>query len=138
MTAAGCDRTRLSEQLLQPSLLQRVVRADGDAIAPATNLLHREPMRGGRFPHLNVKLGSWRDRVGPATVLQRRHAKSGGFIDRFGGHLNRVPNPGRTGKADRARPERHGVSEYHVRFSFAYGSADVAVPANGMRRKPAG
>jgi hypothetical protein len=49
-----------------------------------------------------------------------------------------VPNAGRTGKADRARPERHDVSAYHVRFIFAYGSADVAVPADGMRRKPAG
>ena len=74
-------RTSSTEELLQPSLLQGLVGANRDAIAPATNLLHREPMRGGRFPHLNVKLGSWRDRVGPATVLQRRHAKSGGFID---------------------------------------------------------
>ena len=34
------QRTRLSEQLLQSSLLQRLVRADRDAIAPATNLLN--------------------------------------------------------------------------------------------------
>jgi hypothetical protein len=31
--------------------------------------------------------------------------KSGGFLDRFGRHLNRVPNAGATGKADRARPK---------------------------------
>jgi hypothetical protein len=58
-------RTRLSEQLLQPSLLQSVVRADRDAIAPATNLLNSEPVTSGRLAHLNLKLGSWRDRVGP-------------------------------------------------------------------------
>jgi hypothetical protein len=32
-----------------------------------------------------------------------------------------MPNPGRTGKADRARPEGHGMSAYHIRFMFAYG-----------------
>jgi hypothetical protein len=62
-------------------LLQRLVWADRDAIAPATNLLHREPMRGGRFPHLNVKLGSWRDRVGPTIAFQRCDAKSCGLVD---------------------------------------------------------
>jgi len=31
------------------------------------------------------------------------NVKSGGFLDRFGRHLNRVPNAGRTRKADRAR-----------------------------------
>jgi hypothetical protein len=61
--------TRLSEQLLQPSLLQSVVGADRDAIAPATNLLNGEPVTSGRLAHLNLKLGSWRDRVGPATVF---------------------------------------------------------------------
>ena len=86
-------RTCLSEQLLQSSLLQRLVGADRGAIAPATNLLNREPMRGGALAHLNLELGSRRDRVGPASVLQRRNAKSGGLIDRFRRHLNRVPNP---------------------------------------------
>jgi hypothetical protein len=55
--------------LLQSSLLQPLIGAHRDAIAPATNLLHREPMTGGRLPHLNVKLGSWRDRVDPTTLL---------------------------------------------------------------------
>ena len=63
-TATSMRRTCLSEQLLQSSLLQRLVGADRDAIAPATNLLNREPMRGGRLAHLNLELGSRRDRVG--------------------------------------------------------------------------
>jgi hypothetical protein len=75
-------------------------------------------MRGGRLAHLNLELGSRRDRVGAATVLQRRNAKSGGFIDRFRRHLNRVPKAGRTRIADRARPKRHGASAYHIRFLF--------------------
>ena len=62
-------------------------------------------MTGGRLAHLNLELGSRRDCVGPTAVLQRRDAKSGGFVDGFGGHLNRMPNAGRTGKADRARPK---------------------------------
>jgi hypothetical protein len=33
------------------------------------------------------------------------NVKSGGFLDRFDRHLNRVPNAGRTRKADRARPK---------------------------------
>jgi hypothetical protein len=33
-----------------------------------------------------------------------------------------MPNAGRTGKADRARPERHGPSAYHIRFIFAQAS----------------
>jgi len=72
------QRTSLSEQLLQPSLLQRLVRANRDAIAPATNLLNGEPMTGGRLAHLNLKLGSWRDRVGPTIAFQRRDAESCG------------------------------------------------------------
>jgi len=76
-------------------------------------------MTGGRLAHLNLKLSSWRDRVGPTVALQRRHAESCGFVDRFSGHLNWVPNAGRTGKADRARPEGHGGSAYHIRFIFA-------------------
>ena len=66
-TAASMRRTCLSEQLLQSSLLQRLVGADRDAIAPATNLLHGEPMTGGGLAHLNLELGSRRDRVGPAS-----------------------------------------------------------------------
>lgn len=58
-------RTSLSEQLLQPSLLQRLVGANRDPIAPTMNLLNGEPMTGDRLAHLNLKLGSWRDRVGP-------------------------------------------------------------------------
>jgi hypothetical protein len=46
------QRTSLSEQLLQPPLLQRLVGANRDAIAPATNLLNGEPMTGGRLAHL--------------------------------------------------------------------------------------
>jgi len=65
------QRSRLSEQLLQSSLFQRVVGTDRDAIAPATNLLHREPMTGGGHAHLDLKLGSWRDRVGPTVAFQR-------------------------------------------------------------------
>jgi hypothetical protein len=34
-----------------------------------------------------------------------------------------MPNAGRTGKANRARPEGHGGSAYHIRFIFALGSA---------------
>jgi hypothetical protein len=30
-----------------------------------------------------------------------------------------MPNAGRTGKADRAGPERHGQSAYHIRLLFA-------------------
>jgi hypothetical protein len=114
------QRTSLSEQLLQPSLLQRLVGANRDAIAPTTNLLNGEPMTGGRLAHLNLKLGSWRDRVGPTIAFQRRDAESCGLVDGFGGHLHRMPNAGRTGKADRARPEGHGGSAYHIRFIFAY------------------
>ena len=82
------QRSRLSEQLLQSSLFQRLVGADRDAIAPATNLLHREPMTGGRLAYLNVELGPRRGRVGPTTVLQRRDAKRCGLIDRFSDDLN--------------------------------------------------
>jgi hypothetical protein len=55
-------------------------------------------MTGGGLAHLNLKFGSWRDRVGPTTVLQRRHAK---LRPRrcFDGHFQRIANPGRTGKA---------------------------------------
>jgi hypothetical protein len=35
-----------------------LVGADRDAIAPATNLPHREPMTGGGLAHLDVELGS--------------------------------------------------------------------------------
>jgi len=55
-------RNRLSDQLLLPWLLQRLVGANGDAIAPATYLVHREPMTGGRLASLNLKLGSRRSR----------------------------------------------------------------------------
>jgi len=113
------QRASLSEQLLQPSLLQRLVGANRDAIAPATNLLNGEPMTGGRLAHLNLKLGSWRDRVGPTIAFQRRDAESCGLVDGFGGHLRRMPNAGRTGKADGAGPERHGQSAYHIRLLFA-------------------
>jgi hypothetical protein len=34
-----------------------------------------------------------------------------------------MSNAGRTGKADRARPEGHGGSAYHIRFIFASESA---------------
>ena len=112
-------RTLLSEQLLEPSLLQCLVGASRDAIAPATNLQHREPMTGGWLAHLNRKLGSRRGRVGPTIAFQRRDTESCGIVDGFGGHLHRMPNAGRTGKADRARPEGHGVSAYHIRFIFA-------------------
>jgi hypothetical protein len=57
-SAASMQRTSLSEQLLQPSLLQRLVGANRDAIAPTTNLLNGEPMTGGQLAHLNLKLGS--------------------------------------------------------------------------------
>jgi hypothetical protein len=55
--------------VLQSSLLERLVGADRNAIAPATNLLHGEPMTGGRLAHLNIEFGSRRDRVRPTTVL---------------------------------------------------------------------
>jgi hypothetical protein len=89
-------RTPLCEQSLQSSLLERLVGADRNAIAPATNLLHGEPMTRGRVAHLNLE------------------------FDRFSDHLNRMPNAGRAGEADPARPERHGPSAYHIRFIFAY------------------
>ena len=88
MAAARCDRARLREQLLQPSLLQRLVWADRDAIAPATNLLQREPMTGGGLAHLDLELGTRCDRIGPTSVLQRRDAKSCDFVDRSSGYLN--------------------------------------------------
>jgi hypothetical protein len=94
------QRSRLSEQLLQSSLLQRLVSAIGDAIAPAANLLHREPMTGVRVAHLNLNLRSLCDR------------------------LDRLPNAGRVGEADRARPQGHGASEYHIRFIFAHANQD--------------
>ena len=53
-------------------------------------------MTGSRLAHLNLELGSRRDRVGPAAVLQRRDAESCGLVDGFGRHLNRMPNAGRT------------------------------------------
>ena len=52
------QRTGLSEQLVQPSLLQRLVGANRDAIALATNLLNGDPMTRGRLTHLDLKLGS--------------------------------------------------------------------------------
>src|SRR3954471_20404927 len=114
------QRTSLSEQLLQPTLLQRLVGANRDAIAPTPNLLKGEPMTGDWLAHLNLKLGSWRDRVGPTIVFQRRDAESCSLVDGFGGHLHRMPNTGRTAKADRARPKGHGGPGYHIRFIFAY------------------
>src|SRR5206468_9353333 len=79
---ASMPRTLLSEQLLQPSLLQCLVGASRDAIAPATNLQHREPMTGGWLAHLNLKLRSRRDRVAPTITFQRRDAESCGLVDR--------------------------------------------------------
>jgi hypothetical protein len=35
-----------------------------------------------------------------------------------------MPNAGRTGKADRARPQGQDVSAYHIRFIFAQQSGD--------------
>ena len=64
-------RIPLCQQLLQSSLPQRLVGTDRDAIAPATNVLHREPMTGGGLAHLDLELGSWRDRIDPTNVLQR-------------------------------------------------------------------
>ena len=61
-------------------------------------------MTGGRLTHLDLELGSRRDRIGPAIVFQRRDAQSGGLVDGFGGHLHRMPNAG---------------SAYHIRFIFA-------------------
>jgi hypothetical protein len=99
------------EQLLQPSLLQRLVGANRDAIAPATNLLNGDPMTGGRLTHLDLEFGSRRDRVGPAIAFQRRDAESRGLVDGICGHLHRMPNAGWTRKADCACPEGHGMSE---------------------------
>jgi hypothetical protein len=45
-------------------------------------------MTGGRLAHLNLKFGSWRDRVGPTAVLQRRGAERCGLVDRFSDELN--------------------------------------------------
>src|SRR5262245_54844469 len=112
-------RTPLFEQLLQSSLPQRLVGTDRDAIAPAMNLLQREPMTGGGLAHLDLELRSRCDRVRPATALQRRYADSGGLVNGLGGHLHRMSNAGRTGKADRARPQCHGPPAYHIRFMFA-------------------
>lgn len=81
-------RTLLSEQLLQPSLLQRLVGADRDAIAPATNLVNGDPMTGGRLTHLDLELGSRRDRIRPTIAFQRRDAESRCLVDAFGGHLH--------------------------------------------------
>ena len=49
-------RNALCEQLLQSSLLERLVGTHRDAIAPATNLLHGDPMTGGRLAHLYFEL----------------------------------------------------------------------------------
>jgi len=51
-------RTPSCEQLLQSSLLERLVGADRNAIAPTPNLLHGELMTGGRRAHLNLEFGS--------------------------------------------------------------------------------
>lgn len=98
------QRIGSSEQLLQPSFLQRLVGANRDAIAPATNLLNGDPMTGGGLTHLDLELGSRRERVSPTVAFQRRDAESCGLEDGFCGHLHRMSNAGRTGKADGARP----------------------------------
>ena len=70
------QRNRLSEQLLQSSLFQRLVGADRDAIAPAQNLLQREPMTGGGLAHLDLELRSWRDRVDPPLFFSAETARA--------------------------------------------------------------
>jgi hypothetical protein len=120
------QRTRLSEQLLQSSLLQRLVRADRDAIAPATNLVHGKPMTGSRLAHLNLKLVPGAIASAQPLFFSAENAKSGGFLGRFGRHLIRVPNAGRTRKADRARPE---APRRVQPITFAFCSPPEAVPA---------
>jgi hypothetical protein len=54
------------------------------------------------------------------------NVKSGGFLDRFDRHLNRVPNAGRTRKAVRACPK----APWRVQpTTFAFCSSPEAVPA---------
>jgi hypothetical protein len=62
-------------------------------------------MTGGRLAHLNLELGSGAMASAQPLFFSAENAKSGGFLDRFGRHLTRVPNAGRTRKADRARPK---------------------------------
>jgi hypothetical protein len=81
--------------LIARAPLRSRVRADCDAIAPATNLLHREPMTGGRLAHLDLELRSWRDRVGPTTAFQRCDAESCGVVD------PRSPAPNAEHRTDR-------------------------------------
>ncbi len=82
MRAPFEQRSGLSEQLLQPSLLQRLVGANRDAIAPATNLLNSDPMTGGRLTHLDLEFGCRRDRVSP-TIVRRLLLKA----------LRKIPRP---------------------------------------------
>jgi hypothetical protein len=111
------QRTRLSEQLLQSSLLQRVVRADRDAIAPATNLLHGEPMTGGRLAHLNLELGSGCDCVGPAAVLHRRKRQESRLLSSSAVTSTECRTPDGPVKADGARPKAPRRVE-RIMFAF--------------------
>jgi hypothetical protein len=47
----------------------RVLELD---ITPAMKLLDSDPVRSGRLSHLNLKLGSRRNGISPAALLQRR------------------------------------------------------------------
>jgi len=115
-------RTSLSEQLLQPSLFQRFVGANRDAIAPATNLLNGEPMTGGRLAHLNLELGFRCDCVGQLRFFSAESVKGGGFLDRLGRHFSRVRNARGTRKADCARPK---ALQRAQPITFAFCSSQV-------------
>lgn len=76
-------------------------------------------MTGSRLAHLNLELGFRCDGVGQPLFFSAENVTSGGFLDRFGRHLNRVPNAGRTRKADGARPKApRRVQASHIRFLF--------------------
>ena len=74
--------------MLQSALLERLVGADRDAIAPAMNLLDRDPVASGRLSDLNLKLGSERHGVSPATLPESRHSQSSRFVNGLGGYID--------------------------------------------------
>jgi hypothetical protein len=70
-------------------------------------LLNRDPVTSRGLPDVNLKLGSRRRRIGPATLLESGDSQSSRFVNGLGGYIDRMADSGRTREADSARPNRH-------------------------------
>jgi hypothetical protein len=90
--AITIGRCSSGQELFQSALPEGLAWADGDAIAPAMNLLllDRDPVEGGRLSDLNLELSAWRHDISPATLPESRHSQSSGFVNGLGGYIDGV------------------------------------------------